>query len=170
MRRLILLFLAVVGAGCGGSSKSTAPTTTAVTTTAASPSTAVPGSRVLYAGGAWAVVLHGKQAVAVHLVDGGWQPDRSGRVRIEILGPPPGGTAAKLPQIAAQLTAPAPGLVESGLWVDGKALQVKGGGSPTRATIYGAPAKPLAAGTHPAVAYGRTAGTGTARAWSFRTP
>lgn len=91
-------------------------------------------------------------------------------MKIEILGPHPGGTAPKLPQVAAQLTAPAPGLVESGLWVDGKPLQVKGGGSPTRATIYGAPAKPLTAGTHAAIAYGRTAVTGTARAWSFRTP
>ena len=133
-----------------------------------SPATALPGSRVLYAGGPWAVVLEGSQAVAVHLVDGRWLPDRSGRVKIEILGPDPGTTAAKLPQVAAELTAPTD-LVESGLWLDGVELEVKGGGTPRRATIYGAPAKPLAAGKHTAVAYGRTAGSGTARTWSFTT-
>ena len=167
MRRLILLSLAIVAAGCG-STKSTAPTATAVTTVP-SPATALPGSRVLYRGGAWAVVLHGAQAVAVQLVDGRWRPDRSGRVKIEILGPGPGSTAPKRPQVAAQLTAPAD-LVESGLWLDGEELQVKGGGSPTLATIYGAPPGPLAAGNHTAVAYGRTPATGTARAWTFRTP
>ena len=170
MRRVILLLLVLVAAGCG-SSKSGAPTTTtAATTTVASPATAVPGSRVLYAGVDWGVVVAGSQAVAVHLVDGQWHTDRTGRVKIEILGPEPGSKAAALPQIAAQLTAPASGLVESGLWVDGLALAVKGGGSPRRATIYGAPAKPLHAGKHTAVAYGRTSGTGTARAWSFTTP
>jgi hypothetical protein len=169
MRRSILLLLVLVAAGCG-SSKGGAPTTTAATRTVASPATAVPGSRVLYTGGDWGVVVAGSQAVAVHLVDGQWHTDRTGRVRIEILGPEPGGRAAALPQIAAQLTAPAPGLVESGLWVDGVPLTVKGGGSPRRATIYGAPAKPLRAGKHTAVAYGRTSGTGTARAWVFTTP
>jgi hypothetical protein len=124
---------------------------------------------VLYRGGDWAVVQGGTQAVAVQLVNGRWLPDRSGRVKIEILGPDPGSTAPKRPQVAVQLTARS-GLVESGLWIDGEELQVKGGGSPTLATIYGAPPGPLAAGKHTAVAYGRTAATGTARAWMFRTP
>jgi len=167
LRRLILLSLAVVAAGCG-STKSTTPTTTAVATVP-SPATALPGSRVLYRGGDWGVVQGGTQAAAVQLVDGRWRADRRGRVKIEILGPDPGSTAPRRPQVAVQLTAPA-NLVESGLWLDGKELQVKGGGSPTLATIYGAPPGPLAAGEHTAVAYGRTAATGTARAWTFRTP
>ena len=58
-------------------------------------------------------------------------------------------------------------LAESGLWVDGKELLVKGGGSPTRGTIYGAPEKPLAHGRHVAVGFARTASTGTAVAWTF---
>lgn len=165
MRRPILLFLVVAAAGCG-STKTAAPPTT---TTVPSPTTALPGAHALYVGGNWAVVLEGTDAVAAHLVDGRWRPDRSGRVKIEILGPPPGSTAPKLPQVAAQLTASS-ALVESGLWVDGQELVVKGGGTPTEGTIYGAPAKPLAAGKHIAVAYGRTDRTGTARAWSFTTP
>jgi len=73
-----------------------------------------------------------------------------------------------MPQVAAELTAPTP-LVESGLWVDGVELLEKGGSlSPRRGTIYGAPATPLAKGTHTAVAYARTATQATAVAWTFR--
>ncbi len=124
---------------------------------------------MLYAAESWGVVLKGTDATTVHLVRGHWRPDRSDRVKIEILGPKPGGRAPRLPQVAAQLTAPT-SLLESGLWVDGEELVVKGGGTPTRGTIYGAPARPLAAGRHVAVAYARTATAGTARAWSFTTP
>jgi hypothetical protein len=166
VRWLIVLSTVFVAAGCG-STKSTAPTSTA-TATVASPVSVLPGGQTLYAGGNWAVVLRGADAVAVHLVRGQWHTDRSRRVQIAILGPDPGSRAPSLPQIAAQLTAPAP-MIESGLWVDGQELVVKGGGSPTRATIYGAPAKRLRAGRHVAVAYGRTDTSGTARAWTFRT-
>ena len=119
----------------------------------------MPGSSGLYAGGNWAVVLAGGRAVAVHVVDGSWRTDTSGRVKIAILGPKPGGVAPSLPQVAAELRAPKP-LVETGLWVDGKELVVKGGGAPAQATIYGAPASDLAPGRHVAVAYGRTDSTG----------
>jgi hypothetical protein len=107
------------------------------------------------------------RAWALRRVGDRWRVDRSQRVKVRILGPEPGGKAAPVPQVAAELTAPAP-LVESGLWVDGVPLQVKGGGTPRRGTIYGAPAKPLAPGAHVAVAYGRTGDTGTAVAWTFR--
>ena len=46
-------------------------------------------------------------------------------------------------------------------------LQVKGGGSATRGTIYGAPSPPLAPGKHVAVGYARTATTASVVAWSF---
>jgi hypothetical protein len=163
-----LLFLVALAAGCGSAKH--AATTTQATTTEASPATGVPGSRVLYAGGNWAVVLKGDTATVVHLVGAAWRSDTSNRVKIQVLGPAPGSKAPSLPQIAAQLTSPAPGLVESGLWVDGMPLDVKGGGTPRRATIYGAPPKPLTAGRHVAIAYGRTSATGTAEAWSFTTP
>ena len=113
-------------------------------------------------------MLEGTHAVAAHLVGGRWRADVSGRVKISILGPRPGRTVASLPQVAAELSSKTP-LVESGLWVDGKELAVKGGGTPTSGTIYGAPAGDLAPGRHVAVAYGRTDTTGTARAWAFRT-
>ena len=58
--------------------------------------------------------------------------------------------------------------VETALWLDGTELAEKGGGSPTRGTIYGAAARELPAGMHVAVGYARTATTGTAVAWVFR--
>ena len=146
-------------AACGGSSKTSPPTTT----TAPAP----PGD-ALYAGGNWAVSMSKGSATAYHLVGSTWRADRSGRVKIAILGPKPGAKVAAIPQVAVELSAGKP-LVESGIWVDGQELQVKGGGlTATRGTIYGAPPAPLAKGEHTAVAYGRTDGTGTAVAWSFR--
>jgi hypothetical protein len=159
MRRLPLLGLVAVLAACGSSSHSAAPTTTA-------PPSPGPGE-VLYQGTSWSVVLDGTRASAQHLVGGRWRPDRSGKVRISILGPH--GKAPRRPQVAAELVGDAP-LVESALWVDGRELLEKGGGlSPKRGTIYGAPDAALPPGTHVAVAYARTAKHGTAVAWTFRT-
>lgn len=159
VRRLALLLAALVLAGCGGSS------TRATTTNAAAP----PGpGTTLYAGGDWAVQLDGNEATAYHRVAGVWKADRSGAVKIRILGPKPGQTAAATPQVAAELSAAKP-LIESGMWVDGTELVAKGGGlTPTRGTIYGAPTAPLGKGTHVAVAYARTAAHGAAVAWIFR--
>jgi len=157
VRRLVLLLAAVALAGCGSSSNNTA------TTSAAAP----PGpGTTLYAGGDWAVVLDGTHATAFHRVAGTWKPDTSRAVKIRILGPD--GKVAPTPQVATELTAAKP-LIESGMWVDGTELLVKGGGlTRTKGTIYGAPATPLAKGTHVAVAYARTAHHATAVAWSFR--
>jgi hypothetical protein len=144
-------------AGCGGSSGTT------TTTSAAAP----PGpGTTLYAGGDWAVVLDDDNATAFHRVAGTWKADRSGAVKVRILGPD--GTVTSRPQVAAELSAAKP-LIESGMWVDGKELVVKGGGlTATKGTIYGAPGGPLTKGTHVAVAYARTANHATAVAWSFR--
>jgi ABC-type glycerol-3-phosphate transport system substrate-binding protein len=157
VRRLALLLSALVLAGCGGSSAM-------VTTTSAA---APPGpGTTLYAGGDWAVVLDGDKATAFHRVAGTWNADTSGAVKIRILGPD--GAVAARPQVAAELSAKQP-LIESGMWVDGKELVVKGGGlTATKGTIYGAPGAPLTKGTHVAVAYARTAVHAAAVAWSFR--
>jgi hypothetical protein len=142
-------------AGCGGSS--------GTTTSAAAPRG--PGA-TLYAGGDWAVVLDDDNATAFHRVAGTWKADTSGAVKIRILGPV--GNVTSRPQVAAELSAAKP-LIESGMWVDGKELVVKGGGlTATKGTIYGAPGGPLTKGTHVAVAYARTANHATAVAWSFR--
>lgn len=163
MRRAAFLVCVLALAGCGGSSSRT---TTASTTAASPPG---PGA-TLYAGGDWAVVLDGARATAFHRLGGSWHPDTTGAVDVRILGPKPGSSAAATPQVAAELSAAKP-LIESGLWVDGRELAVKGGGlRPTRGTIYGAPGRPLARGRHQAVAYARTAGHATAVAWSFRVP
>ena len=162
MRRVVLLLLVALLAGCGSSSQPK----TAVTTTASPPPKPGPG-RVLYQAEGWAVVLHGTTVRALYLTGARWQPDTSGAVKISILAPH--ATAAATPQVAAEFSATSP-LVESGLWVDGTELLEKGGGTPTRGTIYGAPAAPLAAGKHVAVAYARTAAHATAVAWTFRVP
>lgn len=142
----------MIAAGCGGSSKPAGPG---------------PGA-IVFQGTSWSVVVDHGKATAQHLVDGKWVADRTGAVKISILGPDPGskGNPGML-QVAAELSAKRP-LVESGLWVDGTELLEKGGGlQPTRGTIYGAPAKALGPGKHTAVAYGRTAAHATAVAWTF---
>lgn len=158
---LSLVAVAAVLAGCGSSHLA------ATTTAPATPASAVgPHATTLYQStNGWAVVQRGSTAVALHLVSGTWRPDRSGAVKIEILGPHR--VATSQPQVAAQISAPNE-LAETALWVDGKELLVKGGGTPTKGTIYGTTSAPLAPGRHVAVAYGRTATAATAVAWAFR--
>jgi hypothetical protein len=159
--RLLLLAAALAVAGCG--SKSASPTTTA-RPAPPDPAAAV-GGRTIYQGGEWAVVMKGETAVALHLVGDVWRPDRTGRVKIQLLGPH--GVQPPTTQVAAQLTAPTR-LVESGLWVDGIEILEKGGGlSPTHGTIYGA-TNGLSKGRHVVVAYARTATAATAVAQTFR--
>jgi len=187
--RLALVVVAVVAlAGCGGGSKSaTTSTTTANTTTL--PGKAGPAAamqkliatdpslsgtvKVLFDTGDWAVVQSSRgnkaHAVAFRNANGTWAPDRSGKVKVAILGPQPGSTAPPLPQVAIEVNSRLP-FVDSGLWVDGSELYEKGGGSATKGTIYGAPAKALAPGTHVAVGYARSIANGTAVAWVFKTP
>jgi len=158
-----VILVALLLAGCGGSSSAPPSKTIPIAGPAAGRGAA---AKTLYRGGDWAVVLHGSTAVAVHLVGSTWQADHSRAVRIRILGPQ--GKVSTIPQVAAELSAHSP-LVESGLWVDGHELLEKGGGlTANKGTIYGATDHPLARGRHTAVAYGRTASSGTAVAWSFR--
>jgi hypothetical protein len=166
VRRVILLLGLFAGllagllviAGCGSSQAHESSTTT----TAAAP----PGpGQTLYAGGPWAVVLDDKRVKVFHQLGDAWRRDASRAVKIRILGPT--GTAPRVAQLAAEISATQP-LVESALWVDGVEVPVKGGGSATKGTIYGALGKPLTRGSHVAVAYGRTAAHGSAVAWSFR--
>jgi hypothetical protein len=164
VRRLVPVLVVLALAGCGGSST---PATTAAPKVPSPAATVGQGAKTLYRGGPWAVVVDGHEAVALHLVHDRWKPDRSGKVRISILGPKPGSTAAAQPQLATELFAHS-ALAESAIWLDGRELLVKGGGlTATRGTIYGAPDTPLAPGTHVAVAYARTAVSATAVAWTF---
>jgi hypothetical protein len=171
MRRLapLLALAAVAGllTGCGGSKHASAPP--AATTTAGPPSPAGvlgPGGRALYQGDNWGVVQLGSKAAAVHYVGGAWRVDDRKLVKVDILGPTPNGKAARVPQVAAEMSGE-PRLVEEGLWVDGVELLEKGGGTPSRVTAYGAPEKALKPGKHVAVAYARTATAATAVAWTF---
>lgn len=155
---MVLLALA----GCGGSAHSAA-----TTAGPAGPAATVgAGAKTLYrATNGWAVVQQGAKAVALRLVGGKWRPDRSGAVRVRILGPEH--TVARQPQVAAEISAHGD-LAETALWVDGKELLVKGGGTARKGTIYGTTSTPLDPGSHIAVAYGRTATSATAVAWTFR--
>ncbi len=159
---LPLLALSLILAGCGAFTRAT--TTTVILT---GPAAAVgPGSTTLYRStDGWAVVRQGKKAIALHLVNGKWRIDRTHAVRIDVLGPLR--PSARQPQVAAQFTAKSD-FVETGLWVDGVDLLVKGGGTAQRVTIYGTTSKPLRRGKHVAVAYGRTATSASAVAWTFR--
>jgi hypothetical protein len=178
VKRLAFLLAAAALAGCGGSKSTTTSTTTAVPDPAAAmqallgSSASLGGSiHTLYQGATWAVVestsANKATAYAFRLSDGRWVADRSGRVKLKILGPQPGATTSRTPQIAIEFKSSTP-FVESAIWVDGTELLEKGGGSPTNGTIYGAPAKPLKPGTHVAVGYARTIGAGSAVAWLFK--
>jgi hypothetical protein len=160
MRRLAILVLVLPLAACGSSHKAAlAPQAPP------SPAHLIAGGKVLYAGGDWAVVTKGTTAVAAHLVNGRWKADRTGQVKLDIIAPH--GKAAATPQVAVGMKASSH-LVEEGLWVDGHELVEKGGGlTPQDITVYGAPDKKLAKGTHVAIAYGRTDTHGTAVAWTF---
>jgi hypothetical protein len=159
MRRVAILFLVLPLAACGSSHKAAPPKAPP------SPAHLVPGGKVLYAGGDWAVVTRGTTAVAAHLVKGTWKADRTGKVKLDVIAPH--GKAATTPQVAVGMKASSH-LVEEGLWVDGHELVVKGGGlTPEDITVYGAPDGKLAKGTHVAIAYGRTDTHGTAVAWTF---
>src|SRR5579872_2823605 len=160
MRRLSMLLAVVLLAGCGGgASHTTSPPPASVpgpVLAMASLVRADPGLagklRMLFEGSGWAVVqsTSGTRASAVpfHLVRGRWRAARVKGVTIQILGPGPGArNAPVLPQVAMEITARAP-FVESALWVDGTILNVKGGGTPTNGTIYGAPGHTLRAGLH----------------------
>jgi hypothetical protein len=148
MRRALALVVVLLLAGCGGGSK----------------------VETLYSGGDWVVDLNNGKAEVQHHVNGKWMVDRSGAVKIEILGPKPGETlTSNPPQVAITMHSKTP-LVESALWLDGNRLFEKGGGTPTNGTIYGAPANALDPGEHVAVGYARTATTGTAVAWVFQSP
>jgi len=179
---LTALLAVALLAGCGGGSKTTSTTTTTTTAAVPSPADAMRALIVkdpslagkvetLYESSGWAVVQShapGKaHAVVFRLIGNHWVPDKSGAVKLAILGPQPGATAPKLPQVAIQFSGKTP-FVESALWVDGMELVEKGGGSPTRGTIYGAPAANLQPGEHVAVGYARTALSGGAVAWVFK--
>ena len=183
VKRLGLLAFVLLVAGCGGSgTKPPATTSAAAGSALPDPGVAMAALirtdpalagkvRTLFEGSGWTVVQStapGRaSAIPFHLVGGNWLPDRSRRVTITILGPPPGGTGqATIPQVAMEVSAHTP-LVETALWVDGTELLAKGGGTPTSGTIYGAPAKPLSPGYHVAVGYARTATAAAAVAWRF---
>jgi hypothetical protein len=187
VKRLALILAVGALAGCGGSSRTTSTTTTTTTTTASPPvPSALAAMRALvasqpalagkltklYEGGPWAVIESASggraHAVVLRLAGNTWHEESSRGVKITILGPQPGATVAKIPQIAIGFTSTGAPFVESALWVDGKELLEKGGGTPTDGDIFGAPTAALKPGMHVAVGYARSDKSGAAVAWVFR--
>jgi hypothetical protein len=177
VRRIALLLAAAALTGCGGAKTHTTTTVAAPAPAAAmhaliatDPSLA--GTvRTLFQDSSWAVVQStspGKaSAVAFRLVDGRWRADRSGVVRVSILGPEPGATAPVIPQVAIAIKSKQ-AFVQDALWIDGKELFEKGGGSPNDFSAYGAPTAALKEGPHVAVGFARTDAHATAIAWVFK--
>jgi len=181
VKRLAPILAVAALAGCGGSK-----TTSSTTTTAAAPvPSAIAAMRALaaaqpalagkltklYEGGPWAVFQTrsgaSAHAIVLELLRGKWREDTTHGVKITILGPQPGTTALKIPQIAIGFKSTGAPFVESALWVDGNELLEKGGGTPTDGDIYGAPTTALRPGTHVAVGYARSDRSGAAVAWVF---
>jgi hypothetical protein len=160
---LPLLVLTVALGACGGGSKHAATTSTTTTTTATVPDpgtamaalikqhAAVKGVvRTLYLTPAWAVVESvgpaRATALAFRLENGTWVADRSGKVKLQILGPQAASTTTAKPAVALKFMTTSPS-IESALWIDGSELVERGGGTPTRGTISGSPLHPLAPGS-----------------------
>jgi hypothetical protein len=157
VRAAVLLVLAATVAGCGGSA--------ATLELPGAPADAKVQQRDL--GGGWGVAWTASRgrAYAASLKDGAVAADSP--VTVRPLGPDPGETTGRVPQVAAELSAPT-ALVDYALLVDGEPIDVRGGGlTPRRISIYGAPAAELDPGRHVAVAFARTDKAAKAVAWTF---
>lgn len=183
MRRFVPLLALAVLAGCGGGSKraTTTSTSTPATQTVPDPGLAMKALartdpalrgevRTLFQSATWAVVESQRKksaaAVAFRLAGGKWVADRSGKVKLQVLGPQAGSTTTAKPHVELKFLTPAAS-VESALWIDGNELVERAGGTPTSGTIVGSPLHPLAPGEHVAVGYARTRVHGAAVAWVF---
>jgi hypothetical protein len=97
-----------------------------------------------------------------------WSVELAGPISIEAVRPEPGERVRGRTQIAAEVKAGAR-IEDAGLWLDGRALPARGGGSPdhTALTMF-ADSGPLAGGRHSAVAFAATRGAARVYAWTFR--
>lgn len=152
---LPLLAAILLLAGCGGGADGP--------TVPGAPAGAKVQSRDL--GGGWSVawtVVGGKGYAAV-FHDG--KPAKG--VRVTPIGPDPGESVGRIPQVAAGMKASA-AIVDYSLFVDDQALDAKGGGlRPQDVTIYGAPASSLSPGPHVALAVARAGDSAGAAVWPF---
>ncbi len=107
-------------------------------------------------------------AATLRREEGLWRHELRGPVRIEPIGPEPGSRTRLVAQVAARIAAGAP-ITAAALWVDGAAMEVKGGASPDgkRYTAFANLVEPLPAGRHFVVAFASTDGSASALAWAF---
>lgn len=120
-------------------------------------------------GGRLADDRQGAFAAALRLEDGVWKLELGGPVRLEAIAPDPGEVERRGsgPQLAAGIAAGA-AIVEGGLWLDGKSVPGRSGGTDARnITLFSEPVERLARGPHAVVAFGSTSDDATALAWMF---
>lgn len=120
-------------------------------------------------GGRLADERHAAFAAALRLEDGAWKLELAGPVQLEALVPDPGEIENRRtgPQLAAGIAADA-AVVEGGLWLDGKSVPGKSGGTDERnVTIFSDPVGALERGPHAVVAFASTAEDASALAWMF---
>ncbi|MFN2467467.1 MAG: hypothetical protein ABR521_04955 [Gaiellaceae bacterium] len=134
------------------------------------------------AGPTWAVVAitnEGKGAAGspaafaatLRREQGRWRHELDGPVRIEPIGPDPGSRERLVVQVAARIAAHVP-ISAAALWVDGAAVEARGGASPDgrRYTAFAnLPAK-LPPGRHFVVAFASAGRSASALAWAFTVP
>jgi hypothetical protein len=159
MRPVLILAVAALLAGCGGSGSPAKPELPGA------PAGLEVQQRDL--GGGWgaAWASAGTKAYAAALQDG--KVVAGSAVKLRPLGPDQGERTGTIPQVAAELSAPK-ALVDYALLLDGEPLDVRGGGlTPEKISIYGAPAAPLDPGRHVVVAFARTDDAANAVAWTF---
>lgn len=96
-----------------------------------------------------------------------WKIETPGPVSIQVLGPRPGSRGA-VSQVAFQAGAPA-AITDAVVFVDGKLYRPTLAYGPTKAvaTVFASLPRPLARGTHIAVAYAEQGPNVSAQAWSF---
>jgi hypothetical protein len=119
-------------------------------------------------GGRLAEGPHAAFATALRLEDGAWKLELGGPVQLEALVPDPGEIERRATgaQLAAGIVADA-AIREGGLWIDGRSVPGKSGGTDERnITIFSDPFE-FERGPHAAVAFASTAFDASALAWMF---
>jgi hypothetical protein len=121
--------------------------------------------------GPWAVAEvagpRGAYAAALRLEGVDWRLELRGPVHITPLRPEPNETVSGVSQLAAEARA-REGLEQLGLWLDGRAVPGKyGGTNPNRLTLFTQPGE-IEPGRHTVVAFVSAGDAAAASAWSFR--
>jgi hypothetical protein len=107
-------------------------------------------------------------AAALHREAGAWRLQVAGQIELLPLRPVDGKTVSSPTQLAVEVRSPN-ALDNLGIWLDGRAVPGKSGGSPQRLTAFTQPLG-VAPGRHTVVVFASAGKGAAAVAWTFRTP